>query len=775
MHLLNNLSITKKLILLSAVSSGAALLFCSAGFVYEDIAVSQRTEIRHLRTQAAMLAFNSTAILTFQDAEAAEQLLRSLDLQPRIVFGCLYDKEGRALASYSRDGAKPRKPLPTASPGETVLTEGGFIELTQDVFDGEERVGMLYLRANTDELQSRIWSLVGLAAIVFFCSMGVSILLSAGLQKTISRPILALSQTAERITRRGDYSVRANTKAGAELGNLCHAFNRMLARIQSSEEALHEANEQLDNRVKQRTAELEKEIAQREATQAALEKSRDAAESANQAKSQFLANMSHEIRTPLNGILGFSEILMKDDQSLDNSERLDYARTINSSGKHLLELINDILDLSKIEAERMKVDHRRCSIQQVINEVLSVLRVQARQKGLSLENERRGDIPTSIVTDPARVRQLLTNIVGNAIKFTATGYVRVVTSFVDDAERPKMKIEVIDTGCGIPGEKFESIFEPFVQVDSSVTRKHGGTGLGLAICRRIARALGGDLTVQSTCGEGSTFTLLIDAGNIEGMPMISEGSAEAVCPHRDRREASTVHLSPIEILLVEDGETNRKLLSLILRRAGANVTTAENGRIAVNLATEMGFDLILMDMQMPEMDGYTATTLLRQQGVSVPIIALTAHAMKGDEEKCVAAGCSGFLTKPIDADLLLRTVRDAAPAPESPAYEPDADDSPLISALPMDDPELREIVGEFVERLDEQLEVMCRAWKDEDLAKLGQLAHWLAGVAGAAGFNELTAPARRLGQAIDESRSDRIDTAMEELRRLADRVTMPIA
>ena len=426
MRFLDNLSITKKLILLSAVSSGAALLFCSAGFVYEDIAALQRAEIRHLRTQAAMLAFNSTAILTFQDAEAAEQLLRSLDLQPWIVFGCLYDKEGKILATYSRDGAKPLNAPPSPGEGtmETTVVEDGFIELTQAVEDGHEEVGMLYLRANTDELQSQMWNHAKLAATVFLCSMGVSVLLSAGLQKTISRPILTLSETADRITRRGDYSVRANTRAGAELGNLCRAFNRMLARIQSSEAALRDANERLDHRVQQRTAELEKEIAQREATQTALEQSRDAAEAANRAKSQFLANMSHEIRTPLNGILGFSELLMKNDQSLDNTERLDYAETINSGGKHLLELINDILDLSKIEAEQMQIELQPCSIQQLIGEVLSVLRVQARQKGLTLENERRGSIPQTIRTDPARVRQLLTNVIGNAIKFTTTGYVR---------------------------------------------------------------------------------------------------------------------------------------------------------------------------------------------------------------------------------------------------------------------------------------------------------------------------------------------------------------
>ena len=407
----------------------------------------------------------------------------------------------------------------------------------------------------------------------------------------------------------------------------------------------------------ERTAELREEIARREKTQRELFQAKEAAEAANVAKSRFLANMSHEIRTPLNAVIGFTDLLLNSGNQCDEAEREDYLETIHTSGKHLLALINDILDLSKIEADRLEVEQVRCSPHEIISEIVSVLRVKALEKNLTLDYHWNGGVPETICTDPARFRQLLMNLVSNAIKFTTAGSVQIRAELVQDGPDPQLVVEVIDTGVGIPADKFEAIFDPFVQADTSVTRQFGGTGLGLTISRRIAQALGGDIGVSSEVGKGSTFTVTIATGPLDGVRILDAPAGGRHAKSAAGTEPDALpSLAGVRVLVVEDGDTNRKLIGLVLQRAGVEVTMAENGRIGADLALKDPFDLILMDMQMPVMDGYTAATLLRQHGLTTPIIALTAHAMKGDQDKCLAAGCSGYVTKPIDADLLVRTV-----------------------------------------------------------------------------------------------------------------------
>jgi len=397
------------------------------------------------------------------------------------------------------------------------------------------------------------------------------------------------------------------------------------------------------------------------------------AEASNRAKTEFLANLSHEVRTPLNGILGYTELLIRGADHGDPNERQDFLRTIRDSGRQLLNLINDILDISKIESGQFRVERLPYSPDEVLSHVIAAHRVAAAQKHLTLEYRWTSPIPETIRTDPQRLHQLLSNLVGNAIKFTDRGGVLVVARLQDIDGGPKLIFDVRDTGLGIPADQLESIFQPFVQCDSSVTRRHSGTGLGLAICRKIAESLGGSLTATSVVGQGSTFTAAIDPGDLYNVPM-ADMPAAPIAAEIPQEPSRRTRLDGLNVLVVDDMETNRRLVSLFLTRAGATVETAENGAVGVEAVGKGDFHVVLMDMQMPVMDGYTAATLLRERGFQRPIVALTAHAMRGDREKCELAGCSHFIPKPVNMDELIATVKGAAEAhgaESSPAATPE--------------------------------------------------------------------------------------------------------
>jgi signal transduction histidine kinase/HPt (histidine-containing phosphotransfer) domain-containing protein/ActR/RegA family two-component response regulator len=595
----------------------------------------------------------------------------------------------------------------------------------------------------------------------------------------------------------GDLACALAIGSQDELGQLAAAFNRMTQDLKSS-------HEQLEQRVEQAeitSHELERMVAELQELNEGLKAARLAAEAANVAKSRFLANMSHEIRTPLNAVLGFTDLLRKSGSQCREDERADYLETIHTSGKHLLGLINDILDLSKIEAGRLEVEQVRCSPYAIVSEIVSVLRVKALEKNLTLDYHWRSVVPETIRTDPARFRQLLMNLVSNAIKFTETGKVEIFAELRQDNPVPELVVEVIDTGVGIPADKFEAIFDPFVQADNSVTRQFGGTGLGLTISRRIAQALGGGIRVWSEAGKGSRFTVTIATGPLDGVQILTAPLADGLRSQRLQSPEALPSLGGVRVLVVEDGDTNRKLIGLVLQRSGVKVTMAENGRIGADLAIKHPFDLILMDMQMPVMDGYTAATLLRQHGLTIPIIALTAHAMKGDQGKCRAAGCSGYITKPIDADLLVRTVaaalgdtcrkpgqdggnpveggatvseNDSVGTIQAPLPLPgDSSMGPaLFSTLPTEDPDFREIVEEFIERLHTQLTAMQQAFAGQDFAELARLAHWLKGAGGTAGFSAFSQPARRLESLVKDQQCAEIEATITEIRHLAERLAV---
>jgi PAS domain S-box-containing protein len=396
-----------------------------------------------------------------------------------------------------------------------------------------------------------------------------------------------------------------------------------------------------------------------ESTNKALEEAKYLAEGANRAKSVFLANMSHEIRTPMTAILGFADIMLE--ENIGRATR-EHVEVIKRNGKHLLGLINNILDLSKVEVGKMEIEPARCSPRELVAEVVQLMQVRAAAKQLKLTADLTGPLPETVLTDALRLRQVLVNLVGNAIKFTDRGEVRIAARLVTDVGPSLLRFDVIDTGIGMTEDQVSELFQPFTQVDSSSTRKFGGTGLGLCISKRLAEALGGTIEVRSEPGKGSTFSVVVDPGPLAGIRMLRDNQEPA-----DQRSPSAAPLPAGKIILhgrilvAEDGLDNMQLISRVLTLAGAEVVAVENGRLAVESALAarvagQSFDVILMDMQMPVMDGYDATRQLRDEGYTGAIIALTAHSMAEDRQKCLDAGCDDYATKPIDRQQLLGTV-----------------------------------------------------------------------------------------------------------------------
>ena len=387
---------------------------------------------------------------------------------------------------------------------------------------------------------------------------------------------------------------------------------------------------------------------------------------ADAAKTEFLANMSHEIRTPMTAILGYADLLAEEATGLgvDREKRLEAVRTIQRNGEHLLGIINDILDLSKIEAGKLSVVPAPASPASIIEEVMGLLRVRSLAKGLELRVRYETPLPVSIQTDAIRLRQILMNLVGNAIKFTDAGEVELIVRLVAQ-DAPHLEFDVVDSGVGMSAELQARLFQPFTQADTSATRRFGGTGLGLVISKRLAELLGGEVTIiESVIGKGSRFRLRIATGQFQGVPTIVLGSPkprEPVTHAAPIQPESCLCLEGTRVLLAEDGLDNQRLISFILSKAGAKVQVVENGELAVAAALESRregepFDVVLMDMQMPVLDGYGAAAALRAQDYAGKIIALTAHAMCGDRDKCLSAGCDDYATKPIDRVKLIELI-----------------------------------------------------------------------------------------------------------------------